>query len=140
MESIYLISPEDAELKRRIGNRTNLLAKHALNVLEGINVFVPKKYRDTSSNECLRCMCNSEADLDKPKPYFQPKADVRPEQTHIHLEPRKEESIKTLWSILVELHKLFCETHHIHNEVVKREEQLDINELNVMVLRCLHLS
>jgi len=113
-DTIYLISPEDEILRTKISNRLETLAKAIYRTLEGINVHVPPEHRAGLS--------------------------MRHDQTVYHYEPRTHESVRTLWTLLEDLHKLFCDTHHIYNITVKKELQEDINILNVGVLRLLHLS
>jgi hypothetical protein len=112
--TIYVISSHDELLRSRISKKTEQLAKALYRTLEGINVHIKPEHRKGLS--------------------------MRPDQTTYHYEPRTTESIQTIWHLLEDLHKLFATTFHVHNAVVKKELQDDINDLNVCVLRCLHMS
>ena len=113
-QTIYLISDKDVVLKGRIEGRTEQLAKNAYRTLHGVNVPIPPEHREALS--------------------------MRQDQTTYHYEPRKEESINTLWLVLDDFHKLYCMSHHVHNMTVRRELQDDIHTMVIGILRLLHWS
>ena len=115
METVlYLVSPADELLRGRISKKTEQLAGCALKTLEGVNVRIPDGVRH--------------------------KLEVRPEQTHVHYEPRRTESIQTLWDICDDLHRLNAMAFKVENSELKKELQTDIHDLTIMILRLLHWS
>lgn len=111
---LYLCSPADELLRGRISKKTEQLAKAAYRTLEGINVRVPDELKHHLS--------------------------MRQDQTYYHYEPRKVESIRTLWGICDDLHRLNAMAFKVENSEVKKELQADIHDLLIGVLRLLHWS